>query len=102
MLSETEARGRVWKWLSERRPAGKEDVVIVDKYTETYDGCYVFYWVLKKYWLTKNPAYQAGGNYQILVDASDGTLYGTGRMDASYYVDLLHRDKYQLQDHVLS
>jgi hypothetical protein len=53
--------------------------------------------VRKKYLETKDPQYQSGGNYPIIVDMTDGDLYATGFRPVEEYVEIFNMDKSKLK-----
>lgn len=98
MITREEGRKFVDTYLASRLPPHEYGPRVVwDEHTEDHPGCWIFYWVLQKYLETKDRQYRLGGNYPILVDKTDGSLYATGPRDADEYVALFNADKFQLQ-----
>lgn len=98
MITREEARMLVDQYLASMWPQRQDGPRVVwDEQTEDYSSCWVCYWVLKKYLETRERQYRTGGNYPIIVDKTDGSLYGTGFRPIEEYVALFNVDKTSLK-----
>jgi hypothetical protein len=57
----------------------------------------VCYWNSKKFIETRDTGYRVGGNYPVIVDKEDGTLFHTGVYSVERYVETFHTDKTKLK-----
>jgi hypothetical protein len=98
MVTRQEARRLVEEYLASHLPPLEDDARVVwEEMTEDHEGCWVCFWVRRKYLETKDRQYRVGGNYPVIVDKIDGTLYGTGFRDVEEYVHLFQTDKASLK-----
>jgi hypothetical protein len=94
MITRDEARLLVDKYLAARWPNPEDGPRIVNaEIMEEYPGCWVCFWNTKKFIETGDKGYRLGGNYPIIVDKADGTLYTTGFYPVERYVQSFHSDK---------
>jgi hypothetical protein len=98
MITREEARILVDQYLASMWPDRDDGPRVVwDEQTEDHPGCWVCFWALKKYLETRDRQYRTGGNYPIIVDKVDGSLYGTGFRPVEEYVELFNADKSNLK-----
>jgi hypothetical protein len=97
MITREEARTLVDQYLASMWPDPEDGPRIVwEEQTEEYTGCWVCFWVLKRYLESKDRRYRTGGNYPIIVDKIDGSLYSTGFRPVEEYVEIFNTDKSRL------
>jgi hypothetical protein len=98
VITQEQARKRVEEYLLALKPARFDNPRVVwDEQTEEYPGCWVYFWVLKKYLETKDRQYRIGGNYPIIVDKNDGSMYATGFRPVEEYVEIFKTDRSRLE-----
>lgn len=97
MITRDDAHRLVNEYLATRKSSRVDDPRVVwEDQTEEYQNCWVCFWVSKKYLETRDRQYRLGGNYPIIVDKTDGSLYLTGFRPVAEYVSLFNSDKSQL------
>jgi hypothetical protein len=98
MITREEARTLVDQYLASKWPDAEDGPRVVwEEQTEEYVNCWVCFWVLKKYLDTRDRHYRTGGNYPIIVDKTDGSLYATGFRPVEEYVAIFDTDKSRLK-----
>jgi len=98
MIAKAEAESLVENYLASFFPPSKHGPLVVwREHTEDHPHCWVCYWVYKIYLDIMGRQYRAGGNYPIIVDKVDGSLYGTGFRPIEEYVARFDTDKAQLK-----
>jgi hypothetical protein len=98
MITREEGRILVESYLASTLPAVEDGPrVVSEEHTKDYPGCWVFFWVRKKYLETKDPQLRIGGNYPVIVDKTDGALYATGFRPVEEYVEIFNTGKSKLK-----